>query len=85
MLEQAYFILKKTGVDKLPSLPHVLLKLLNVLNQETEDFKQLAYLIRQDPALYTRFLFISHLSKNKYRCCVSNIRTIFIEHGHRYD
>ena len=63
MLEQANLILKTTGVDKLPSLPHVLLKLLNVLNQETEDFDQLTRLIRQDPALYTRFYFVSNLSK----------------------
>lgn len=62
MLEQAKVILKKTGVDRLPSLPHVLLKLLNVLNKENGDFGRLAHFIRQDPALYTRFLYISNLS-----------------------
>jgi len=64
MLEQANFILKKTGIDKLPSLPHVLLKLLNILNQEPGDFDQLARLIRLDPALYTRFIFAGSLSKS---------------------
>ena len=62
MLEQANIILKTTGVDKLPSLPHVLLKLLTVLNQENGDFDQIAALIRQDPSLFTRFLFVSNLS-----------------------
>ena len=64
MIEQAKVILNKAGVDKLPSLPHVLLKLLHVLNNENDDFEQLAQLILQDPALYTRFSFIGNLPSN---------------------
>jgi signal transduction histidine kinase/HD-like signal output (HDOD) protein len=53
-------ILQKTDVDKLPSLPHVLLQLLNICHHESVSFNNLAATLRQDPALYTRVYSACH-------------------------
>jgi putative nucleotidyltransferase with HDIG domain len=55
MNRKAKQILQKANVDKLPSLPHVLLKLLNICHHESLSFTKLANIIRQDPALYAQF------------------------------
>ena len=47
-------ILQKADVDKLPSLPHVLLNLLEICHEETLSYEELAGVLRQDPGLYTR-------------------------------
>ena len=47
-------ILQKADVDKLPSLPHVLLQLLDICHDESLSFDELANVLRQDPALYAR-------------------------------
>ena len=57
-------ILQKTDVDKLPSLPHVLLQLLNICHDENLSFSNLAATLRQDPALYTRVYSVSHDNQN---------------------
>ena len=54
MNQKAKQILQITDVDKLPSLPHVLLHLLDICHQETLSFEELATVLRQDPGLYTR-------------------------------
>ncbi len=54
MMQQAIQILQKADVDKLPSLPHILLPLLHICQHETPSFDELAKLIKQDPGLYAR-------------------------------
>ncbi len=53
-------LLQKVDVDKLPSLPHVLLPLLNICHDESLSYEELARILRKDPALYTRVLAICH-------------------------
>jgi putative nucleotidyltransferase with HDIG domain len=47
-------------VDKLPSLPHVLLQLLEICQDESLSFTNLADILRQDPALYARVYSVCH-------------------------
>jgi len=54
MNQKAKQILQKADVDKLPSLPHVLLQLLDICHGESLSFDELANILRQDPALYAR-------------------------------
>ena len=55
MNQKAKQILQKADVDKLPSLPHVLLQLIDVCNNESLSFDKLATTIKQDPSLYAHF------------------------------
>ena len=48
-------LVQKVDVDKLPSLPHVLLQLLEICNDESLSFERLATIIKQDPGLYAQF------------------------------
>jgi putative nucleotidyltransferase with HDIG domain len=64
MNKKAKKILQKTDVDKLPSLPHVLLQLFNICHDESRSFSDLAAALRQDSALYTRFYAAYH--SNQY-------------------
>ena len=54
MTQKARQILQKVDVDKLPSLPHVLLQLLHICHDESLSFSNLAAILRQDAGLYTR-------------------------------
>jgi len=54
MKKKAKQILQKADVDKLPSLPHVLLHLLDICNDESVSYNELASILRQDPALFAR-------------------------------
>ena len=65
MLEQATYILQKAGVDTLPSLPHVLLKALELIHQDNRSFERLADIIQQDPALTIKFITITNQSNVK--------------------
>jgi len=49
MNKKAKQILQKADIDKLPSLPHVLLNLLDACNGESPPFTELAVLLKQDP------------------------------------
>jgi HD-like signal output (HDOD) protein len=60
MKQKAQQILQKADVDKLPSLPHVLLQLLDICYKESISFTELANILRQDPALYARACSICH-------------------------
>ena len=60
MNQKAKQILLKTNVDKLPSLPHVLLQLLNICNDESLSFSKLANILRQDAGLYAQFYSACH-------------------------
>ena len=54
MNEKAEQILQQADVDKLPSLPHVLLHLLEICHDENLSYGRLASLLKQDPGLYLR-------------------------------
>ena len=60
MNKKAKQILQKVDVDKLPSLPHVLLHLLDICHDESLSFTELAKILRQDPALYARVDSVCH-------------------------
>lgn len=60
MNQKAKQILQKADVDKLPSLPHVLLQLLEICHDESLSFTDLANILRQDPALYARVYSACH-------------------------
>jgi len=60
MNQQAKQVLQKADVDKLPSLPHVLLQLLDVCHDESLSFSELATVLRQDPGLYAQFYSVCH-------------------------
>ena len=67
MNKKAKIILQKTDVDKLPSLPHVLLQVLNICHDENLSYSGLAATLRQDPGLYTRVYSACH-----YNQCFKN-------------
>ena len=56
MQQEAIELLQKVDADKLPSLPCVLLHLLNVCQDENVSFEQLADVIRMDPGLYIKVI-----------------------------
>jgi len=62
MNQKAKQILQKADVDKLPSLPHVVLHLLDICNDESVSYSQLATILRQDPALYARVYSACYLN-----------------------
>jgi putative nucleotidyltransferase with HDIG domain len=56
MLNQARQLLLNSDADSLPSLPHVLLQLLDACNNENSSFKHIADIICTDPALLLRII-----------------------------
>ncbi len=58
MNQAASLILQKADVNKLPSLPHVLLHLLELCQNENLDIADLSDIIKQDAGLYARFMSI---------------------------
>ncbi len=68
MNQKAKQILQKVDVDKLPSLPHVLLHLLKICHDESLSFSELANILRQDPGLYARVSSARHRDHCDTRC-----------------
>ncbi len=58
MQTEASKIVQKTDVDKLPSLPHVLLRLLAICHDESLSYEQLAEVLRMDPSLYLKVMSV---------------------------
>lgn len=56
MQNEAIQLLQKTDADKLPTLPHVLLHLLDACQDENVSFERLANVIRKDPALCVKII-----------------------------
>jgi len=75
MNKKAKQILQKVDVDKLPSLPHVLLQLLDICHDESLSFSDLATVLRQDPGLYTRVYSVCHRNQ-----CINQHR--FVQQNH---
>ena len=53
---EAIQLLKKTDANKLPTLPHVLLRLLDACQDENASFEKLANILRFDPALCVKIM-----------------------------
>jgi putative nucleotidyltransferase with HDIG domain len=60
MNKKAKQILQKVDVDKLPSLPHVLLHLLEICHDESLSISKLTNILRQDSGLYARVYSACH-------------------------
>ena len=60
MDHQAKQLLHTADIDKLPSLPHILLQLLDICHNESLSYKELAGILRKDPALYARVFSVCH-------------------------
>lgn len=58
MQTEASKIVQKTDVDKLPSLPHVLLRLLAICHDKSLSYEQLAEVLRLDPSLYLKVMSV---------------------------
>lgn len=58
--QSAQLLLQKADIDKLPSLPHVLLQLLDICHDESLSFSELKDILRQDPGLYARVCSVFH-------------------------
>ncbi len=60
-----------TNIDKLPSLPHVLLQLLEICHNESFSYSEVAAILKQDPALYMRIFSVCH----RNQCSADNNNT----------
>ncbi len=60
MNEKAKQLLHNADIDKLPSLPHVLLQLLTICHNESLSYRELAAILHQDSALYLRIFSVCH-------------------------
>ena len=63
MNQKAKQVLQQADVDKLPSLPHVLLRLLDICHDKSVSYSELAKIIQQDASLTARILSVSHLEQ----------------------
>lgn len=52
----------KTAIDQLPSLPQVLVQILDAIHSDNADFQHIAEIIRQDAAMATKLLSVSNSS-----------------------
>ncbi len=52
----------KTAIDELPSLPQVLLKILEAIQSDSADYQHMADIIRQDAAVATRLIAVANSS-----------------------
>jgi len=60
MINKAKQLLQNADIDKLPSLPHVLLQLLEICHHESISYKELSNILKQDPALFVRVFSVCH-------------------------
>jgi len=56
MQQEALQLLQRSDADKLPTLPHVLLHLLDACQDENISFERLAYVISKDPSLSVKVI-----------------------------
>lgn len=52
----------KKAIDQLPSLPQVLVQILDAIHSDNADFQRIAEIIRQDSAMATKLLSVSNSS-----------------------
>lgn len=86
MQKEAIRLLQKTDIHKLPTLPHVLLHLLETCQDENVSFDKLANIIQNDPALCVKVISacgnecksLDNLEKQLSRLGINTIRSIAI-------
>ena len=86
MQKEAIHLLQKTDAEKLPTLPHVLLHLLDACQDENISFEQLARVIRRDPALCVKIILAcggdcttaDNLEQSLVRLGINTIKSIAI-------
>lgn len=62
MQNKAPNVVINTSVDQLPSLPQVLLKILDAIQSDSADYQHMADIIRQDAAVATRLIAVANSS-----------------------
>lgn len=62
MLNKAPGVVDTTTLDQLPSLPQVLLKILDAIQSDSADYQHMADIIRQDAAIATRLIAVANSS-----------------------
>ena len=88
MRDKAKKLLQKTDVDKLPTLPHILLDLLKICHDDSISYTHLADILRMDPALYVKTLSVynrsgfylnssEHLEQVLQRLDIDTIKSIY--------
>ncbi len=55
-------MVRKIAIDQLPSLPQVLVKILDAVHSDQANYKSIAHIIRQDTAIATRLLSVANSS-----------------------
>ncbi|MBT8126739.1 MAG: HDOD domain-containing protein [Gammaproteobacteria bacterium] len=86
MHKQAIRLLQKTDIHKLPTLPHVLVQLLETCQDENVSFDKLANIIQNDPALCVKVISscgnectsLKNLEKQLSRLGINTIKSIAI-------
>lgn len=86
MQKEAIRLLQKTDIHKLPTLPHVLLHLLETCQDENVSFDKLANIIQNDPALCVKVISscgnectsLENLEKQLSRLGINTIKSIAI-------
>ena len=86
MQKEAIQLVQKMDADKLPTLPHVLLHLLDACQDENVSFEQLAHVISKDPALCVKTISacgvdctsIDNLEQALSRVGINTIKSIAI-------
>ena len=51
---------KDINVEKLPSIPHTLIKLIDAFHDQDVDFKQISDIIQKDPALTAKLMSVAN-------------------------
>lgn len=59
---QAIGVLTKQAIDQLPSLPQVLLQILDAIHSDDADYQRIAEIIRQDTAIAARIIAVANSS-----------------------
>ena len=86
MQQEARQLVQKTDADKLPTLPHILLHLLDACQDENVSFEQLANVISKDPALCVKVISacggdctsIDNLEQSLARLGINTVKSIAI-------
>ncbi len=68
-------------LEKLPSMPHALLQLLEVISDPDVDFEQISDLIQTDPALTIRVMSVANSGANYHLAQYKNLNHLIIALG----
>jgi len=80
MFQSSNQIAKDINVEKLPSIPHTLIKLIDAFQDHDVDFKQISDIIQKDPALTTKMLNVAN-SAAFAQCSFNDFERILVVLG----